>query len=64
MSAPRSIPIDIAQGTSKTVTIIAQDQPDLTSAEILLIVKKHAVDEDIVISKFYDATESTDLATG
>ena len=64
MSKPRNFPIDIAQGTSKRVTFVAKDQPDLSTALIELVVKKHSVDTACVIVKQYDPNLSNDLASG
>lgn len=64
MARPRNIPIDLAEGTSKIIRFFMDDAPDLSSAEIVMTVKRHAVDEDAVIVKTPDLDLSTKLDSG
>jgi len=64
MAVSRNIPIDIAKGTSKRVTVVSQDEPNLIGAEIILTIKMHAVDLETVLIKAVDTNASPDLATG
>ncbi|MEM4326467.1 MAG: hypothetical protein QXU40_04130 [Candidatus Pacearchaeota archaeon] len=64
MPRPRNIPIDVGQGTSKTITVIFNDKPNLTAAQCLLLIKRHAVDQNYVLCKMFDLEASTKLNEG
>jgi hypothetical protein len=64
MAKPRNIPIEISAGTTKDVTFIFDDAPDLSAAQIVLTVKKHASDDVAVFAKLPNLTKSTALSTG
>lgn len=64
MTRARNLPIDVAQGTSKDVTVVFEDKPDLTAAQCLMLVKRHATDSTYVFCKPIDLAKSTKLAQG
>ena len=64
MAKSRTIPIDIAKGTSKDITVLCKDEPDLTDAVATITVKQHIVDEVCVLVRNFDITKSTSLETG
>lgn len=64
MPKPRNIPIDTVRGASKTVQFVFDDKPNLTGAQIVMTVKRHATDFDAVLVKQPDITLSTNLANG
>ena len=64
MARIRNIPIPMAVGVSKSVTITFDDEPDLTTAYIRFRVKQHFTDSECILLKFPDLDKSTDLAGG
>ena len=64
MARARNIPIPMGAGVSKDVTIIFDDEPDLTNAYIRMRIKRHFSDSECVLIKYPDLDKSVNLATG
>ena len=48
---PRNIPIDVTQASYREVKIVFSDKPDLSTANILLIVKPYANFNEVLFTK-------------